>query len=372
MMEAGGRVIGPGRSRLAASGAAVMLIVVALLAGCTSPYSRLRDEDANQRLAALKSRCPKPETTLVPTAGPPAARVAVHRVRGSAGAPVVVFIHGAMSDRETWRFIAGALSTSCELWLVDLPGCGGSDCPDPARFGEGVYSPDALAARVRQAIAEVASESGASRVTLVGHSLGASIALRMAIEGGTPEIERLVLISPLDVAVGPPNAVIRELATASALKLSLAQTTGVLRDRFSAATLESVDDSSLALRQECDKRLSFFDSSRHTRALQATLRQAVPWDRDHPDWDRIDEIVAGYGRVSVPSLIITGRRDTVLPPSMGYKLAAELRGSTLVPLPRVMHSPQLEAPEESSRLIAEFVRESRVTSEYAVRFRQAE
>ncbi|MBL9031764.1 MAG: alpha/beta fold hydrolase [Phycisphaerae bacterium] len=341
-------------------------MAIVAVSGCSTTYSGLSDENANPRLAALKAPLASATVSLVDTPGPPAARVAIHRVAGPTGAPVVAFIHGAMSDFETWRFVAGPLAGTHELWLLDLPGCGKSDTPDPDRFGEGVYAPEALAARVRDALRAEASTRGVTRITLVGHSLGAAVALRLAAEPSVPVIERLVLLSPLDAAVGPPNPTIRELATASSLKLATARATGVLRERFAQATRDSVCDPSLALRQEVDKRLRSFDSGPRTRALQATLRQAVPWRGEQLDWDRVEAIEASYSRVGAPCLILTGRRDSVLPPSMGYKVAAEL-DATLVALPRVMHSPQLEAPEETASLIAEFVATGRVASERVVR-----
>ena len=58
---------------------------------------------------------------------------------------VVVFVHGVLANRSTWRFIVGDLGCDHSILLVDLPGSGASDKPNPAVVGEGFYAPDSLA-----------------------------------------------------------------------------------------------------------------------------------------------------------------------------------------------------------------------------------
>jgi pimeloyl-ACP methyl ester carboxylesterase len=58
-------------------------------------------------------------------------RVAVHCLPPHDG-PLLTFVHGILTDHTTWRYIAGPLASQYEVWLVDVPGCGQSDAPEPA------------------------------------------------------------------------------------------------------------------------------------------------------------------------------------------------------------------------------------------------
>ena len=54
---------------------------------------------------------------------------------------------------QEWRFVVGALAEEYDFWLIDPPGCGDSEAPDPKTLGPGGYSPSAMADRELQAIA---------------------------------------------------------------------------------------------------------------------------------------------------------------------------------------------------------------------------
>ncbi|MBD5603482.1 MAG: alpha/beta fold hydrolase, partial [Candidatus Eremiobacteraeota bacterium] len=42
----------------------------------------------------------------------------------SAGAPLVILLHGAVANRDTWLPLARAVAPDVELWCPDLPGHG--------------------------------------------------------------------------------------------------------------------------------------------------------------------------------------------------------------------------------------------------------
>jgi pimeloyl-ACP methyl ester carboxylesterase len=99
------------------------------------------------------------------------------------GAPLVLAIHGITSTSRTWLAIARALGNRAALIAVDLRGRGRStELPGP--YG--------LDAHVRDLIA-VLNEAGLDRAVVVGHSLGAYIASRLATRH-PDRVSRLVLV----------------------------------------------------------------------------------------------------------------------------------------------------------------------------------
>ena len=105
------------------------------------------------------------------------------------GAPPVVGIHGLTANHRCWASMAEALAPDFRLVAYDLRGRGDSDKP-----GTG-YS---LASHGRD-LAALLDSLGLRRVVLMGHSLGATIALRFAVDHPA-RVRRLVLIGHIDAA----------------------------------------------------------------------------------------------------------------------------------------------------------------------------
>ncbi|MFM9995735.1 MAG: alpha/beta fold hydrolase [Phycisphaerales bacterium] len=353
----------------------LMVLSAGVPAGCGSSfYAKLVPEDSVPRLAELKrlGGTQTRTTTLVGTTGHggDAVLVAVHELGSPDRESAIVLIHGAFSDAQAWRFTAPLLARDAHVLTVDLPGCGDSDKPDAdlTRYpGDGVYAPEALAERTLQAVSVrlAARAKAPDRVTIVGHSLGGMIAIRMFSDDGVRErhsellsrVDRLVLIAPVDTTAHRPDPLFQEIAEASGLRVSLGLTLGIIREKCAHGTLCAITEGGHALREEADKRVEILRDPRRRRALQAMLRRAVPWvegDPLRPDWLMMEKLEESYSRVRVPTLIVWGRRDETLPIAMGYKLASQIPGAAILPLDRAMHSPHLEDPDRCADLIREF------------------
>jgi pyruvate dehydrogenase E2 component (dihydrolipoamide acetyltransferase) len=108
----------------------------------------------------------------------------IGRAGAETGVPVVL-IHGYSGDLNNWLFNVEALSAAAPVIAIDLPGHGGST----KDVGDGSLS--ALAETVAAALKTLNVE----RAHLVGHSLGAAVAARLAIDH--PGLARSVtLIAP--------------------------------------------------------------------------------------------------------------------------------------------------------------------------------
>jgi len=80
--------------------------------------------------------------------------------------------------------------------------------------------------------------------------------------------------------------------------------------------------------------------------LLQTAKQAIPKD--------IDCITAKYPTIKVPTLILWGDSDRIIPRSIGERLRRDIPNSTLETVPRSGHVPQEEQPVETMRYITAF------------------
>lgn len=345
--------------------------LVAGLCGCGATYDSLKCErDCVQYREYCRLRDDQPGkdcTVEVDYGGSGRVPIALHTF-GSPSKHAMVMVHGLLSDSKAWRFVAADLSRDHYVIMVDLPGCGASGPPTgdlPRDFDP--YTPDALADLVLAALqTHLKGVPEVERVTVVAHSLGAALALRMFASPDVRErrqemldrIDRMVLIAPLDLAIEKASPMFVHLSTMTGWEVGFGSATGLLRERVSRGIAASVDESTPALREEADAVMAILQDPDKRTAMQAMLRGAAPSRGDgeyRPDWERIERLTAETSSVDRPILIVWGARDETLPVSMGYKLWAQLPASEMVVIPSAKHSPQLERPQVVVALIREYL-----------------
>ncbi|GCD47436.1 alpha/beta hydrolase [Streptomyces paromomycinus] len=104
-----------------------------------------------------------------------------YRCWGDADAPPAVLLHCLGEDGEDWRGVVGQLAATHRVYALDLRGHGHSDWPGEYGFE-----------RWRDDVAGFLRELRLGPVALIGHSVGAVVALLLATD--RPElVERLVL-----------------------------------------------------------------------------------------------------------------------------------------------------------------------------------
>jgi pimeloyl-ACP methyl ester carboxylesterase len=347
---------------------ATALLAVFALVGCRGAYRSLPSERQIPALAArLDAAAALPSrrvmVTVASASGEPV-RMAVTEVGSGTRSRVVVLVHGVLSDSATWRFMTADLAKDADVLLLDLPGCGESDKPEPVAFGPGSYGPTALARYVRIAVADrIASHPSWAHVTIVGHSLGSAVLLRLL---GAPElasvapralerVDAAVLLSALDFAIGKQDATFEKIVHLSPLETRLGYATGVLQSKSSESVLACGYGAGAAPREEADRTVCVLANPATLRAGQAMIRDAVPFCADDcPDWPAVEALVADYARVTVPCLLIHGERDSTLPAALAYKLRDQLPRAWLRLLPGATHSLTSERPGECAELIRRF------------------
>lgn len=110
----------------------------------------------------------------------------LHYLRyGGDGQPLIL-VPGITSPAITWGFVAERLAEGCDVYVIDLRGRGLSECAADGDYGLDVYADD---------VVRLADTLKLDHVTLLGHSLGARIGLRLA-ERDAARLRSLVLVDP--------------------------------------------------------------------------------------------------------------------------------------------------------------------------------
>ena len=262
-------------------------------------------------------------------------------VKGT-GKPLLL-VHDFLSDRQEWEMVSGRLSERFRVLAVDLPGFGESEKPrhgqGSGRFG---YDLD----RFAEALVDVAGALDAAPLAVCGHGLGAAIAIALA-ERHPTMVERLVLVAP-PIYGGKPVAMARAFALpvvgATAFKQlygrrSLAWHFG--RDVFSVGKPS---------KERMERLFDAFNAPAAREAAVATL-DALSDTR---------AVEARLARVSSPTLVVWGRKDTLAPAGVARKLAKALPDARLELL-ECGHSPAEEMPERFAEIALEFLSARRKT-----------
>ncbi len=269
-----------------------------------------------------------------------------HRMsyRTAGDGPVIALIHGITSTSDTWRELLPLLAERHTVVAPDLLGHGDSAKP------RGDYSLGAYAAGLRDLLLALGHE----RATVVGHSLGGGVAMQFAYQ--FPErCERLALISsgglgrevhPLLRAASVPGSELVLPLIAAPKVLDAGAAVGAFLARIGLRP--SADLGEIA------RGYASLGNSRSRLAFLHTLRAVID-----PIGQRVSARDRLYLAREVPSLIIWGERDPVIPAEHGRDAHAAMPGSRLEILPQAGHFPHLDESRRVARAVGQLVGDSK-------------
>jgi pimeloyl-ACP methyl ester carboxylesterase len=188
------------------------------------------------------------------------------------------------------------------------------------------------------------------RVTLIGHSMGGGVALLTALRlrdrGEGDRVIRLISVAGTAYEQKIPYYVDMLRRPPTQLLVPLLPTRWLIR-----RILESiVYDASAVSEEQVEAYTRPLRSWGAKRAAVAAALQVIPED--------LDELVARYPELDVPTLILWGQHDPVVPLSVGQRLSRELPDARLVVLARCGHLPAEELARESLDVVCRFLDES--------------
>ncbi len=260
-----------------------------------------------------------------------------YRIAGSG--PALLLLHGIANSSDTWSNVAPLLSEHHTVIAPDLLGHGESAAP------RGDYSLGAHASGAR----DVVTALGHERVTVVGHSLGGGIAMQYAYQ--FPErTDRLVLVSSgglgRDVhvllrAASLPGADYILPALTSQRLVGLGRGVGGLLGKVG---LRPSGDIGVLARGFAE-----LDNSDSRQAFLHTLRSVV-----EPGGQRVSAANRLALADQLPSLIVWGEHDSIIPVAHGKAAHAAMPGSRFVSFEDAGHMPQEDHPHRFAAVLGEF------------------
>jgi pimeloyl-ACP methyl ester carboxylesterase len=253
------------------------------------------------------------------------------------GSPIVL-LHCATCSMDWWDRLAPLLGRDHRVIRIDLLGHGGSDKPSTG------YSIDDQASAVAEALAKL-HVIGA---TVVGHSLGGSVAVAVAEQ--SPQLaSRIVIVdqSPEDgfehESLGEHLSMWPVIGQAVARLVQVAPTSAV-RGEYDQAFAPGYNIS------------SGFDNPDQPvddlRAMTYTaLKDTVNAEQDYVDQSPLDKRLEA---LHVPLLVIFGAEDQIYDPQAAIARYKQVPGAQTHLIPGAGHSPNVEKPNLVAPLILTF------------------
>ncbi|MFC4910184.1 alpha/beta fold hydrolase [Actinomadura gamaensis] len=261
--------------------------------------------------------------------------------RRAGDGPALLLIHGIADSSETWLPVFEALAERFTVIAPDLLGHGASAKP------RADYAVAAYACGMRDLLTVL----GVDRVTVVGHSLGGGVAMQFAYQ--FPErCERLVLVAsagmgsqvhPVFRLASAPGAGPGLVLLSSAPVRTAVLTAAPLVKLLGAAGLGPDFDYVLT-------RYAQFADPTARRAFLRTIRAAAD-----VRGQAITMRDRSYLAVNLPTLIIWGTRDRIIPASHAEIAHRSLTGSRLELFEGAGHFPHHHDPTRFADLLTTFI-----------------
>ena len=268
--------------------------------------------------------------------------------------PAVLLIHGMAGSSGTWVPVMRRLADRFTVIAPDLLGHGASAKP------RGDYSLGAHASGVRDLLGVL----GIERATLVGQSLGGGIAMQLAYQ--YPELcERLVLAGSGGLG-REVSGVLRLLALPGAEYVMPAFFPQFVRrqgDAFSGF-LRGLGIRAPHLAETWRAYASLTDPESRD-AFVRTLRAVI--DTGGQSVSAVDRL---YLAAAVPSLILWGARDRIIPVEHAHQAHQRMPGSRLEIFEQAGHFLHAEEPERFADVLADFIERSEPSRRDASEFRE--
>ena len=265
-----------------------------------------------------------------------------HRVtyRRAGKGPVLLLLHGITSSSATWDKVIGPLSKRFTVIAPDLLGHGLSAKP------RGDYSLGAYASGVRDLLVALGIDSA----TIVGHSLGGGVAMQFAYQ--YPEkVDRMVLVGSgglgrevhlvLRASTLPGAGLAMPLLGSKPVRDVVGGVSGALARVGLRASRDVVEiGRGIATLAQSDSRAAFLHTA---RAIM------------EPGGQRVSAADRLYLAEHLPTLLIWGERDSLIPVAHGRAAAQLIPGSRLIVYPKAGHYAHRDEPAAFAKALIEFV-----------------
>lgn len=239
----------------------------------------------------------------------------------------LVFLHYFGGAAESWQWVAEALAKDYRCFAIDLPGFGKAAPLDQASIA-------GFANFVQRELAALRLDA----YTLIGHSMGAKIAMQVAVDAANKAVQHLILLAPSPPTTEPMAAEEKER---------------MLRhpDRQVAEnTLKGAIKKSLTAEQQ-----------------KLAIETQLVIDEDAWRWwllEGMDHSIAEQVKsLEIPITVLASEDDPVITPAViAQRVMQELKGASLINTSKVGHLIPLEAPDWVAQQIRNVVAAGKVST----------
>jgi 3-oxoadipate enol-lactonase len=243
--------------------------------------------------------------------------------------PAIVFLHGWGAFKELWWSTLRDLGRDYRCFAIDMPGHGES------RLGQA----DQIE-RIATLVADFCADLGLTAIILVGHSMGGSVAVEVTLR--YPHlVRRLALIDAAVDAYRMPTYT--RLYLLPAIGWPVFRITQAIGRAFHPIGQRIPHDHGGGWIRPWVRRASYL-ATFDPEGLYRILRSLFATRAD----ERLQQI-------RVPTLVLTGQFDSLVPPSHARRLAQVIPGARYVVLPASIHNPMDERPGAFTRALRAFL-----------------
>src|SRR5215472_9234403 len=242
--------------------------------------------------------------------------------------PPVLLIHGVGARLDAWDGVVATLGSRFTTIRFDLRGHGDSSKP-PGPYSATLFAEDARALLDHLRIGQC---------HVAGHSLGATVALRLALDA-PDRVKRLAL---LGAAAGRTEEERQRVLE----RLAIVEH-GIPGEHFRRSLPRWFSEEFRRANPELLERYAARNMENDPRAYAAAYRVLATTD-----------LADEAARVRVPTLVVTGEGDVGSNPRMARLLHARIPGSRLEILPGLRHAILIEAPTSVARMLTDFFGDS--------------
>jgi pimeloyl-ACP methyl ester carboxylesterase len=251
----------------------------------------------------------------------------------------ILCLHGLGANTHSWREFREPLSKAHKLILIDFKGFGASPKPKDKHYAIEEHA---------EFIYRFIQEHDLRNLTLIGNSFGGAVSLLVALrlcEEKSGRLRRLILIDSGGYNQHLPLH-LKMLRTPILGWLMI----HLLPPKIAALTvlMDSYYDDWKITRGQIEAYARPISDRGGRHALLQTSKQIIP--------ENIDELIKKYPLITVPTLIVWGLQDKVIPLVIGQKLDADIPHSRLITIDRSGHIPQEETPAAVIPLVLDFLR----------------
>ena len=304
----------------------VAVIVVALVAGYLAllradiPYAKLEAKYANGASRFMDL---------------PGGLHVHYRDQGNPKGPAVVMVHGFSASLQAWEPWVAILGRDYRIVTLDLPGHGLTRAPAGYRASTDAYA---------DVVDRLAQRLNLGPYVVVGNSMGGACAWDDALRH-PGHVRALVLV---DAAGWPRKGgrddgplIFKVLSSPiGRLLLRDIDSRPLVKDGLKAAYL----DPALVTPALVDRYVELSRAPGHRDILMGIeARREAPVSAD------------AFKAIKVPTLVMHGQKDTLVPLADGQAFAAAIPGARLVTYPGVGHVPMEQIPDRSAAELAAFL-----------------